>query len=242
MRRLPFAAVLLVAALSLLPVLWPQDISHESAEGAAETPTAPKNETVTVQIDGKPTRAYARKRMQRASPPRRSRQIFRVRRSRAARASPHELAALCQLSTADARTPNPEADLCDDYRHCAAYRSPAVSVFGTDEISAIRAAVRDTEGEILTSEGAPIAAVFHCVSGPRTESAADVWGEDRPLPAKAWSVPAARPLTATRALSLFQQTISAKRPAPPSLPPIFPARPPPGSRPRSARTPAASKP
>lgn len=75
---------------------------------------------------------------------------------------------------------HPDADLCDDYRHCAAYRSPAVSVFGTDELSAIRAAVRDTEGEILTSEGAPIAAVFHCVSGPRTESAADVWGEDVP--------------------------------------------------------------
>ena len=46
--------------------------------------------------------------------------------------------------------------------------------------AAIRAAVRDTEGEILTSEGTPIAAVFHCVSGPRTESAADVWGEDVP--------------------------------------------------------------
>ena len=54
-RRLLFTAVLLVAALFLLPVLWPQDISHESAEGAAETPTVSKNETVTVQIDGKPT-------------------------------------------------------------------------------------------------------------------------------------------------------------------------------------------
>ena len=87
--------------------------------------------------------------------------------------------ALCKLSRGRPDA-HPEADLCDDYRHCAAYRSPAVSVFGTDEISAIRAAVRDTEGEILTSEGAPIAAVFHCVSGPRTESAADVWGEDVP--------------------------------------------------------------
>ena len=55
MRRLLFTAVLLVAALFLLPVLWPQDISHESAEGAAETPTVSENETVTVQIDGKPT-------------------------------------------------------------------------------------------------------------------------------------------------------------------------------------------
>ena len=87
--------------------------------------------------------------------------------------------ALCKLSRGRPDA-HPDADLCDDYRHCAAYRSPAVSVFGTDELSAIRAAVRDTEGEILTSEGAPIAAVFHCVSGPRTESAADVWGEDVP--------------------------------------------------------------
>ena len=33
---------------------------------------------------------------------------------------------------------------------------------------------------ILTYDEAPIAAVFHCVSGPKTESAADVWGEDIP--------------------------------------------------------------
>ena len=55
MRRLLFTAVLLVAALFLLPMLWPQDISHGSAEGAAETAAVSENETVTVQIDGKPT-------------------------------------------------------------------------------------------------------------------------------------------------------------------------------------------
>ena len=54
-RRLLFTAVLLVAALFLLPMLWPQDISHGSAEGAAETSAVSENETVTVQIDGKPT-------------------------------------------------------------------------------------------------------------------------------------------------------------------------------------------
>lgn len=46
--------------------------------------------------------------------------------------------------------------------------------------SRIRKAVKDTAGQILTCDGAPIAAVFHCVSGPKTESAADVWGEDIP--------------------------------------------------------------
>ena len=177
MRRLLFTAVLLVAALFLLPVLWPQDISHESAEGAAETPTVSENETVTVQIDGKPTEltleSYVEGVTAAEIPADFPREALR------AQAVAARTYALCKLSRGRPDA-HPEADLCDDYRHCAAYRSPAVSVFGTDEISAIRAAVRDTEGEILTSEGAPIAAVFHCVSGPRTESAADVWGEDVP--------------------------------------------------------------
>ena len=238
-RRLLFTAVLLVAALFLLPMLWPKDISHESAEGAAETAAVSENETVTVQIDGKPTEltleSYVEGVTAAEIPADFPREALR------AQAVAARTYALCKLSRGRPDA-HPDADLCDDYRHCAAYRSPAVSVFGTDELSAIRAAVRDTEGEILTSEGAPIAAVFHCVSGPRTESAADVWGEDVPLSAKRGQSRRYGFLTATRALSLFQRTISAKRPAPPSLPPIFPARPPPGSRPRSARTPAASKP
>ena len=172
-RRLLFTAVLLVAALFLLPVLWPQDIAHESAEGAAETPAVSENETVTVQIDGKPTEltleSYVEGVTAAEIPADFPREALR------AQAVAARTYALCKLSCGRPDA-HPEADLCDDYRHCAAYRSPAVSVFGTDEISAIRAAVRDTEGEILTSEGAPIAAVFHCVSGPRTESAADVWG------------------------------------------------------------------
>ena len=177
MRRLLFTAVLLVAALFLLPVLWPKDISHESAEGAAETAAVSENETVTVQIDGKPTEltleSYVEGVTAAEIPADFPREALR------AQAVAARTYALCKLSRGRPDA-HPEADLCDDYRHCAAYRSPAVSVFGTDEISAIRAAVRDTEGEILTSEGAPIAAVFHCVSGPRTESAADVWGEDVP--------------------------------------------------------------
>lgn len=177
MRRLLFTAVLLVAALFLLPVLWPQDISHESAEGAAETAAVSENETVTVQIDGKPTEltleSYVEGVTAAEIPADFPREALR------AQAVAARTYALCKLSRGRPDA-HPDADLCDDYRHCAAYRSPAVSVFGTDELSAIRAAVRDTEGEILTSEGAPIAAVFHCVSGPRTESAADVWGEDVP--------------------------------------------------------------
>ena len=75
---------------------------------------------------------------------------------------------------------HPDADLCDDYRHCAAYRDIAVETGAGSDLSRVQLAVEDTAGEILTYDGAPIAAVFHCVSGPKTESAADVWGEDIP--------------------------------------------------------------
>ena len=74
---------------------------------------------------------------------------------------------------------HPDADVCDDYSHCAAYQPDAVKTFSVG-YSRIRKAVKDTAGQILTCDGAPIAAVFHCVSGPKTESAADVWGEDIP--------------------------------------------------------------
>lgn len=75
---------------------------------------------------------------------------------------------------------HPEADVCDDYRHCAAYRDLAAETASGSDLSRIQQAVQDTEGEILTYDGAPVAAVFHCVSGPRTEAARDVWGEDVP--------------------------------------------------------------
>lgn len=177
MRRLLFTAALLVAALFLLPVLWPQDISDVSAESAAETSAIPDADTVTVLIDGTPTElsleSYVEGVTAAEIPADFPREALR------AQAIAARTYALCKLSRGRSDA-HPDADLCDDYRHCAAYRSPTVSVFGSDGLSPIRAAVRDTEGEILTSEGAPIAAVFHCVSGPRTESAADVWGEDVP--------------------------------------------------------------
>ncbi len=75
---------------------------------------------------------------------------------------------------------HPDADLCDDYLHCAAYKDPAAAASSGGGIPNIQQAVKDTEGEILTYENSPVAAVFHCASGPRTESALDVWGEDVP--------------------------------------------------------------
>ncbi len=70
------------------------------------------------------------------------------------------------------------ACVCDDYRHCMAYLPPeeAEERFGAVYTEEIRAAVRATEGLILTYDGAPVAAMFHASSRGRTESAEDVFG------------------------------------------------------------------
>ncbi len=72
---------------------------------------------------------------------------------------------------------HPDADLCDKYSHCAAYREPAVAAISS---SNIRKAAKETEGEVLCYDNEPIAAMFHCASSMRTEAAADVFGEDVP--------------------------------------------------------------
>ncbi len=74
---------------------------------------------------------------------------------------------------------HPDADLCDNFAHCAAYREPALAAI-SGEASNIRKATEKTKGEILCYENAPIAAMFHCASAMRTEAAVDVWGEDVP--------------------------------------------------------------
>lgn len=76
------------------------------------------------------------------------------------------------------------ADVCDDYRHCAAYidlASAASGRWGADaaaNTNIIQKAVRDTAGEIVTKDGEPIVAVFHAASAARTESSKDIWGTD----------------------------------------------------------------
>lgn len=76
---------------------------------------------------------------------------------------------------------HPDADVCDDFHHCAAYRDYAVAVSSGDgNLSSIETAVKETAGQILTYDGSPITAVFHCASAPKTESALDVWGSDIP--------------------------------------------------------------
>lgn len=77
------------------------------------------------------------------------------------------------------------AMVCDDPNHCKAYKP--LSAFtanwgasGSEYEEKIKAAVSDTDGEILLYENEPISAVFHSSSAKKTEAAADVWGRDVP--------------------------------------------------------------
>lgn len=79
-----------------------------------------------------------------------------------------------------------EADVCDDYHHCAAYIDLAAEASGRwgngaeTYQNAILEAVRATAGEVVLYEGKPIIAVFSAAAAEKTESSADVWGNDVP--------------------------------------------------------------
>jgi stage II sporulation protein D len=79
-----------------------------------------------------------------------------------------------------------EADVCDDYHHCAAYIDLAAEASGRwgngaeTYQNAILEAVRSTAGEIVLYEDKPIIAVFSAAAAEKTESSADVWGNDVP--------------------------------------------------------------
>lgn len=62
-------------------------------------------------------------------------------------------------------------------------QSDARAVYGEDydeALSAVRAAAKATEGEIIMYGGSPAAAVFHVSSAGVTESAENVWGREYP--------------------------------------------------------------
>ncbi|MBQ7625081.1 MAG: stage II sporulation protein D, partial [Clostridia bacterium] len=79
---------------------------------------------------------------------------------------------------------HPEADLCDDSSHCAAFFD--IKLFGKnvwgdkyeEYAERIVAAVKSTDGVIAVSDGKVIAAVFHSASCEKTEAAVTVWGSD----------------------------------------------------------------
>lgn len=67
---------------------------------------------------------------------------------------------------------HPGADVCTDPRCCQSYRE--------GDSPAIRSAVEDTEGLVLTYGGALIEATYFSSAGGRTEDAVAVWGSDVP--------------------------------------------------------------
>lgn len=188
MRKLLLTGCGLVLVLYLLPILWPLDGTDTGAEpltasqavpadGQAKGQTAADYSVVTVEIDGTPTELpleeYVAGVVAAEIP-----NDFPTEAIRA-QAVAARTYAVYKLSRGRPEA-HPDADLCDDYHHCAAYRDIAVETASGSDLSRVQQAVEDTAGEILTYGGSPIAAVFHCVSGPRTESAKDVWGEDIP--------------------------------------------------------------
>ena len=78
------------------------------------------------------------------------------------------------------------ADICADSTCCQAYltREDAAQRWGAGPSSAytakIAAAVADTDGQVLTYDGAPIQAVFFSSASGSTEDAEAVWGKSLP--------------------------------------------------------------
>ena len=78
--------------------------------------------------------------------------------------------------------------LCSDPAHCKGWvritdDAAAYNLFGSgyrDAREKLRAAVAATDGMILTYVGETALTAFHAISGGRTESAEDVWGEAVP--------------------------------------------------------------
>lgn len=186
MRRLLLTGCALVLALYLLPLFWPGEHTDVSAPAASlpNPPAAPADGALpsadtmlTVEIDGVstelPLETYVEGVVAAEIPNDFPDAALRAQAVAARTYAVYKLS----RGRPDA---HPDADVCDDFHHCAAYRDPAAQTAGGGDYRRVRQAVRDTAGEILTYDHSPIAAVFHCVSGPRTESAADVWGEDIP--------------------------------------------------------------
>ena len=74
------------------------------------------------------------------------------------------------------------ADVCTDFAHCQAFISveDAKTKWGKNAslyLKKCKKAVAETEGIIAVFNNEPIKAVFHSVSGGKTENASDVWGE-----------------------------------------------------------------
>lgn len=73
-----------------------------------------------------------------------------------------------------------EADICTDPGCCQGWQDPKAYEGGQAGIEVMETAIRETDGEVLTYEGALIDATFFSCSGGRTEAAVEVWGTNVP--------------------------------------------------------------
>jgi len=77
---------------------------------------------------------------------------------------------------------HPEADICTEAGCCMAYAEETElrGVWGEEydkNMTTIKAAVTDTDGQVLTFEANPILASFHSSSAGKTEDGTELWGE-----------------------------------------------------------------
>ncbi len=84
--------------------------------------------------------------------------------------------------TEHANPKHPEADICTEAGCCMAFaeESELRGVWGENfdkNLSTIKAAVTDTDGQVLTYESNPILASFHSSSAGKTEDGSELWGE-----------------------------------------------------------------
>ena len=196
MKKMFILGVLLVGIVYALPLaagrlLWPQEDmqAQDSLSVHAEKADVPKQDgaadarTIVVQVDGEaremPLEAYVAGVVAAEIAP-----DFPTEALRAQAVAARTYAVYKQENGRPAAHEN--ADVCDDFTHCAAYIDLAAQASGrwgdNAEVyqSTIEQAVADTAGEIVTYEGEPIIAVFCAAAGSRTEAARDVWGADIP--------------------------------------------------------------
>lgn len=103
--------------------------------------------------------------------------------------------------------------VCTDSGCCQNYRDPA-AVEDTEAVAKARTAVEQTEGLVLTYEGALIDATYFSCSGGMTEDAVAVWGSDIPYlqsvesPGEEYATHYTDAVTFT--LEVFQETLGAE--------------------------------
>ena len=152
MRRLLLTGVGLVLVLYLLPVFYPSETDKTEPQAPAESVTAAATDgvTITVLVNGKaqemPLETYVE-----GVTAAEIADDFPVEAIRAQAVAARTYAVYKQSRGRPAE--HPDADVCDDYSHCAAYQPDAVKTFSTG-YSRIRKAVKDTAGQILTCDGA----------------------------------------------------------------------------------------